>query len=706
LRLIWLRCLSVYDKEKLKMKEFRCQIQLLLGALFALSFLFSGLFAEDRILTAHKVAKIRTVTGAEISPDGKLVAYTLSVPRKPGDGEDGAAWVELHLVDMESRKSRPFVTGEVNVGSIDWVPAKRMISFVAKRGDDEFNSLYTIPVDGGESRKALELESDVLAYSWNRDGSHVAVIAAEPDKEEIKKLKEQGFSQEIYEEDWRRRRVYVVEPFESADPPKALELDSNAFAVEWSPIDDRLALVLAPTPLIDDSYMHKRVSVVDASSGRVLAQLKNPGKLGQVKWSPGGKSLAMISGADLHDPSEGRLLVGSSSGGELRDLIPDHPGQVGAIAWKSDDAITIVNEEGVKTSLETVNISTGERVIETDPQGPAINSLSQTDNGNNVACVASTPSHPNEVFFWNRGDRSLTRLTDSNPWLKDVRLAPQEVVSFKARDGLDLEGLLIRPLDEVQGQRYPLILTVHGGPESHHKNGWLTSYSNPGQMAAALGMAVFYTNYRGSTGRGVDFSKLSQGDPAGKEFDDLVDAVDHLIAIGLVDKDRVGVTGGSYGGYATAWCSTFYSERFAAGVMFVGISNKISKVGTTDIPEEEFLVHALKRPWDDWEFFLKRSPIYYADRGKTPLLILHGKDDPRVNVGQSRELYRHLKLRGEAPVRLVMYPGEKHGNRRAASRLDYSLRMLRWFKHFLLGDGGALPDYKVSYEDPSKSSGK
>jgi dipeptidyl aminopeptidase/acylaminoacyl peptidase len=276
------------------------------------------------------------------------------------------------------------------------------------------------------------------------------------------------------------------------------------------------------------------------------------------------------------------------------------------------------------------------------------------------------------------------------------------LVDFRARDGLELEGILIRPLEEVNGRRYPLILTVHGGPESHHKNGWLTSYSHPGQMAAALGMAVFYTNYRGSTGRGVEFSKLSQGDPAGKEFDDLVDAVDHLIGTGLVDKNRVGVTGGSYGGYATAWCSTYYSDRFAAGVMFVGISNKISKTGTTDIAEEEFLVHALKRPWDDWEFFLKRSPIYYADHGKTPLLILHGKDDPRVNVGQSRELYRHLKLRGQSPVRLVMYPGEEHGNRRAASRLDYSLRMLRWFKHYLLDTGKEPPDYKVSYADPAE----
>ncbi|HRR26208.1 MAG TPA: prolyl oligopeptidase family serine peptidase, partial [Acidobacteriota bacterium] len=129
-----------------------------------------------------------------------------------------------------------------------------------------------------------------------------------------------------------------------------------------------------------------------------------------------------------------------------------------------------------------------------------------------------------------------------------------------------------------------------------------------------------------------------------------------------------------------------------------GISNKISKVGTTDIPEEEFLVHARKRPWDDWEFFLRRSPIYYADRGRTPLLILHGTDDPRVNVGQSRELYRHLKLRGKAPVRLVLYPGEVHGNRHAAARYDYLLRSLQWLEYYLQGPGGDPPPYQVDYQ--------
>ncbi|MBL0339861.1 MAG: S9 family peptidase [Bacteroidetes bacterium] len=203
-------------------------------------------------------------------------------------------------------------------------------------------------------------------------------------------------------------------------------------------------------------------------------------------------------------------------------------------------------------------------------------------------------------------------------------------------------------------------------------------------MAATTGYAVFYPNYRGSTGRGNEFTYSSQGDLAGKEFDDIVDGVDYLIAQGIVDKSRVGVTGGSYGGYASAWMSTYYSDRFAAAVMFVGISNNISKWGTSDIPGEMRLVHDRKELWEDWEGQLKRSPVYYVDRAQTPILIMHGANDPRVHPTQSMELYRHLKVRKpDLPVRLVYYPGEGHGNTKSGSRYDYNIRMMQWFDIYL-----------------------
>ncbi len=641
-----------------------------------------------------QVARLRQVSSVSVSPDGRHVAYVLSVPRDPFEEDNGASWAELHLIDGENR-SRPFVTGQINVGSVTWTPDGRGIAFLAKRGSDEHKSLYVIPVDGGEARRVLEHETDIEAYSLAPDGKRVAFLAQPEQDEKRKELEEQGFNPEVFEEAWRPVRVWISELDAGDDAePRMLKLEGSAADLHWSPAGDRLLLTLAPTPLIDDHYMHRRLSVVDVKSGQPTVSAANPGKLGQVAWSPSGAHVAIISGVDIHDPQEGRLMVFAAGDGALRDLTPNYPGHVESFAWLDANAIAFVGDEGTTTRLARTDLA-GNRTTLVRTGGPVLSGVSLSRDGKRAAFRGETPQHPAEVFRMTVGSGQPERVTDSNPWLADVELARQEVVTFRARDGLELEGILVHPLGAQRDKRYPLVMIVHGGPESHHRNGWQTSYSRPAQVLAARGFAVFFTNYRGSTGRGVEFSKLSQADFAGKEFDDLVDAVDHLVERGLVDRAKVGVTGGSYGGYATAWCSTYYSDRFAAGVMFVGISDLFSKVGTSDIPNELYQVHMRKFPWDDWKMYLERSPIRHLDKARTPLLIMHGKEDSRVFPGQSMELYRYLKIRNQAPVRLVFYPGEGHGNRKAAARLDYSLRLLRWMEHYLTGAGGAPPPYEI-----------
>jgi dipeptidyl aminopeptidase/acylaminoacyl peptidase len=657
--------------------------------------------AAQRSLSPHDVARLSTVTGAALSPDGTEVAFLRTVQRDPLAGQDGAAFVELHVVDLEGRE-RAFVAGDVNVSGVAWTPDGQGISFLARRGADERRSLYVIPRNGGEARKVLAHTSEIAEYVWSPDGQRVAFLATEARSREQQELDRKGFNQIVYEENVRPVRVWIADVPASDDTSnrRMLDLPGSASSVRWSPAADRLALTLAPTPLVDDSYMSKRLHVVDAESGAVIARIDNPGKIGDFAWSPDGTSLAVVAAADPNDPLEGRLMVVSASGGDLVDVLPNwDDGHVHAVGWRDADTVAFLAYEGVGSFLGTIG-RTGDRLEKTEAYEDLVASaLFVSPNGQVAAMIGDSPRHPPEVFLARPLHARPTRLTHSNAWLNDVTLARQEVVQYKARDGLDLQGLLIRPLNEQPGRRYPLILVVHGGPEAHYSNGWLTGYSTPGQMAAARGFAVFYPNYRGSTGRGVTFSKMSQGDPAGKEFDDLVDAVDHLISTGLVDREKVGVTGGSYGGYASAWAATRYSDRFAASVMFVGISNKISKIGTSDIPNELFMVHERKWPWEDWNHFLQRSPIYHVEKARTPILILHGSEDPRVHPGQSLELYRHLKLRTNTPVRLVFYPGEGHGNRRAASRLDYSLRLMQWMEHYLQGPGGEPPPYELSYEE-------
>jgi len=655
--------------------------------------------AAAATMTPFDVMKIRSVSSAVISPDGTRIAYTLTVPRNILEkDDDGSPFSELHVVDSTGA-SRAFITGEVGIGGVRWTADSRTLSFLAKRGKDEFRSLYLIDITGGEARRVLTHETDISEYSWSPDGKRVAFTATEADAKKKKDLVKKGFTQIIFEENAKPLRIWIA-TIGVDESRKPLAVEGSVTDLQWSPTGSLLAFTLAPTSLVDQSYTSRKVTVADANSGAIIGRVQNPGKLGNLAWSPDGKSLAFISSADEHDDAAGRLMITAATGGAMRELVPNYQGHVSDLAWSSPNTIFYSGDEGVWTTVGEVSMTGTKRQSLVASGSIGVNAFDLSRDGKSAALIVDSPQHPPEVYFWQRGSAAPKRLTHSNAWLGALPLAKQEVVRYRARDGVEVEGVLIRPLNEQRGKRYPLIIVVHGGPEAHYRNGWLTGYSNPGQVAAARGFAVFYPNYRGSTGRGVEFTKMSFKDPAGKEFDDLVDAITHFVGTGLVEKSKVGVTGGSYGGYASAWAATKLTEHFAASVMFVGISNLASKWGTTDIPDEEFLVHAGQYPSDDWQFHLERSPVYWARQSRTPTLILHGKEDPRVHPSQSLDLYRNLKQFGKAPVRLVLYPGEGHGNSRAASRLDYNLRMMQWFEHYLQGAGGAAPAYEISYDLP------
>jgi dipeptidyl aminopeptidase/acylaminoacyl peptidase len=669
--------------------------------------LFLAVSVQAEGMSLEQIARLSNVGEVSVSPDGRRIAYTRVVPRDLSSEDDGGAWTELHVIGANG-VSRPFITGPVNVGNINWTPDSERISFLSRRGDDQARQLYLIPVSGGEAVRLTTIDGGVAGYSLSPDGRQVALVASEPEDPELKRLRDKGFSQVIYEEEWRPRRVWIQAAEAGADEPRMLELDGSVQAVLWSPAGDRLAVSVTPRQLVDDTLMFQRIRII-SPAGEELGRIDNPGKLGNMAWSPDGANLAFIATDTIHDPREGRLMVAGRSGGEFRNLLPGLEGHVWHLAWREAGEIVFISYEGVEARVGQVNVSGRPQVTLIQNDGVIFDGLSIAGDGR-LVFSANTPEHPREVYALSRRNLELERLTDSNPWLSEVRLGRQEVVTYEAADGLELQGLLVWPLDYQEDQRYPLILAAHGGPEAHYSNGWLSSYNLPAQHAAAEGYFMFYPNYRGSTGRGVEFTLTSQGRPAMEEFSDLVDGVDHLIERGLVDRDRVGITGGSYGGYASAWGATYYSERFAAAVMNVGLSDKISMLGTSDIPQELYLVHYRTWPWENWDLYTQASPIFFAHRAQTPILILHGDADPRVDPTQSRILYRYLTLQDDPPpVRLVLYRGEGHGNQRAASRWDYSLRLMRWMDHYLKGEGGAPPphqlDYRLGEDDPVGDDG-
>jgi dipeptidyl aminopeptidase/acylaminoacyl peptidase len=275
------------------------------------------------------------------------------------------------------------------------------------------------------------------------------------------------------------------------------------------------------------------------------------------------------------------------------------------------------------------------------------------------------------------------QITEVNSWLKERTLGLQDMISYRARDGEEIEGIIIYPVNYQAGSQYPLIIYIHGGPEHHNLNSWLTTYSLPGQAMAGKGYIVYYPNYRSSTGYGTDFSLSGYGDPAGKEFDDIADGIDFFVREGMADKERVGLAGGSYGGYAAAWFSSYYTKKVKAVSMFAGVSDLISKRGTTDITYEELYVHSGKKLEEMWQLSLERSPIYWAHQSKTAVLIANGQDDSRVHPAQSLEYYYRLKMNDHPAVRLVRYPGEKHGLSKQPARTDFILRQIDWMDWYV-----------------------
>jgi dipeptidyl aminopeptidase/acylaminoacyl peptidase len=320
-----------------------------LAGLVPLLLLAAWPLAAADTLTPFDVARIRSVSAVSISPDGSRVAYTLSVPRRVLDEEDGAAWAELHVVGRDGA-SRAYVTGAVNVSDVAWTKDGREISFIAKRGKDEYRCLYSIPADGGEARRLLCHDGDITSYSFAPDGKRLAYLATDEPSKNRKDLEKKGFNQQVYEESARPVRIWLgsIEP--GGAKPKALEVQGSASELRWSPVGTDLAVAIAPNSLVDESYMSRRIAIVDADSGKVVARVENPGKLGQIAWSPDGKNVAYVAGADKNDPSAGRLMA--VSGGGAAQPAARLRGNVGQIArrdatrsyFRATKASTILGE--------------------------------------------------------------------------------------------------------------------------------------------------------------------------------------------------------------------------------------------------------------------------------------------------------------------------------------------------------------------------
>lgn len=640
--------------------------------------------ALARPMTPEDVAKIESLGAVAVSPDGSRIAFTsVSLP-DVSEGEENGGFNQVLKVATGPNEATIYLPDDISPGGIAFSPDGSMISFTWSK-DGEDRAVWGIPIAGGTYRKLAEVaDSQVLSYVWNPNGNSIFMLTTAAEDEQRTEQRKAGFNSIVYEEEARFPRLFQANISDAVDAePREISVPGYVTAFDVTPDGLTGVLQSKPTPQIDDTYTSLRVHIIDLSNGVVKAIVPTPGKLGDVEVSPDGTQLSMIAGIDINDPAETTLHLVDLSTGNYRALNEGAPEATVDAEWMSNGRLATIMHVGAQSRLRIYNAD-GTVRRETDPGSLILTSVSSA--GDRLVFSANSPHHPSELFVLKEPGRSniFERWTDHNPWLSDITFGTQRTYRYTARDGQEVEGILIEPIDGIPDGGAPTIMNVHGGPEAHESNGWLTAYSKPGHVAAGQGYAVFLPNYRGSTAYGTAFSKQHQGNYTDPEFADIVDAKYALVADGITDPNRTGITGGSYGGYASAWGATYHSDEYAASVMFVGISDQTSKFGTTDIPHEMYNVHSRAWPWDGWQKMLEVSPIYHTDKANTPILIMHGQEDTRVDPSQSMELYRFIKVRKpDVPVRMVFYPGEGHGNRMAGSRYDYNLRMMEWFDTYL-----------------------
>ena len=654
--------------------------------------------------TPDVIVDTTRLSSAQISPDGARVVYVATKPRA-ADAARGGAWSNLWVVPVAGGAPRRLTTADAEDKSPAWSPDGRAIAFLSARGADKPKTrLYVIPADGGEPRALTGEKGDVDSFAWSRDSRSIAFVAVDPKSDAKEKDEKAGRDWQVVDQDLRPRRLWIVQAGgitagagagPGAPPaPRPVEAlgERSVWEFGWGPDARSIIAAVSDTPRTDDSYMAKRILILPLDPGAKSRQLiGNVGKIGQLYWSLDGARIAWRGGVDGSDPSVGSLFVADVTGGAPRNLTGDREESVGDIVWMEGNTIVVSVVQGTRTALIAIGArDPASRRVLVGPGALVFGDASASRDGRRFAFTASNAGGPAEVYAatgegGGRGSASSQaprRLTDANPRLASLPRGTQETFSYKASDGLALEGVLIHPAGDPQRESYPLVVVVHGGPESQYLDGWNTSYGGPGQALAERGCYVFYPNYRGSTGRGVGFAKADHKDLGGREFQDVLDGVDALRERFRVDARRVGITGGSYGGYFTGLGVTRWSDRFAAGVSFFGISDWLSFLGQSDIPVENSAVHWSLSCYEQRETCRNASPIEHLEKAVTPTLILQGDADARVPKPQSDQLYAALRWKA-IPVEYVVFPREKHGFTEREHQIEACRRLLLWFEKYL-----------------------
>jgi dipeptidyl aminopeptidase/acylaminoacyl peptidase len=644
-------------------------------------------------LTVEDALAFVDVGAPQWSPDGKWIAFSVTEWNRKDDRRDS----HIYLVAADGGEPFKLTNGERGESQPQWSPDGARLAFLANRDvpaagaaapTGSRNQIWLISTRGGEAEKLTDEEAGVSQFRWSPDGKRIAYVVRDTpqDKAERDKRKREKFDAVVVDSDFIYSHVWLIN---IADHKKR-RVTEGTFTVsdpQWSPDGQRIAFVAGKTGAQESSFTdigedrNTDIYVVAAAGGQPRQLTSNPGPDEAPRWARDGRQLAYLASDDPMSWAEKTdLMLLDIAGGTPRNLTGAYEDAVGGAPKWSPDGRTLYapGMNGVYGQL--LRIGVGAQPVPVFESRGAYNAVDLARDGRMLAFTFNDAKATNNIWVADAAGQGARQLTFFNPQVKDYTLADTEVLKWKAPDGLEIEGLLVKPVGYVVGRRYPTILLIHGGPYGQFAFG----YNRNAQLYAAHGYAVLMPNPRGSTGYGHKFELANLRDWGGKDFQDLMAGVDEVIKRGVADPDRLAVMGGSYGGFMTFWTIT-QTNRFKCAIGHAGISDWYGFFGQTDVPGlMEYGLGGL--PWAARETYAKWSPMSYVDRVKTPLMITHGEQDRRVPIQQGELYYRALKRRGVEVV-FIRYPREPHSISEPNHQIDLANRQLAWLdKHLKQGE--------------------
>jgi dipeptidyl aminopeptidase/acylaminoacyl peptidase len=636
------------------------------------------------------VFELRWAGDPRIAPDGKTVAFVAwGIDRKENE-YSGSIW----LVPLDgSESARQFTSSGKQDAAPRWSPDGSRVAFVSNR-DGKTKQLYVISASGGEARRLTELAEDVNEAVWSPDGTRLAFTSRvrdpEYDEEDDKRRRPRRFTRlqfKLDSEGWtgdRRRHVFTVPADGSGPPTQLTHGDFEDAQPQWSP-DGRTIAFSSARQDDWDVELRRDIFRVDAEGGEPAAVTRGDAWYEAPSWSPDGSSIACRYGmGDFDFPRHGQIAVLDAETGEPRLLTTSldrncapYP-EVREPVWDGDSLLFVLEESGNRPLYRVLADGSAppEPVIDGDQSIVAFDCV-----GARIVHAVSVPTAPVEIYA---GETRLTEV--AAPFTSGRELREPERFTAVSEDGSEVEAWVMRPFGFDPSHRYPVLLNIHGGPFSQYGNTFFDEF----QVYAAAGYVVLYSNPRGSSGYSEEWGRAIRGpveDGPGwgtVDYEDLTAVVDEALQrFDFCDHERLGVLGGSYGGYMTSWIVS-HTDRFRAACSERAVNNFVLEGGSSDISHatKSFVgAHWFEAP----EVYLKLSPSSYAENITTPLLILHSEDDLRCPVGNAEDLFTILRiLRRE--VELVRFPAESHELTRSGSPLHRQMRfelILEFFERHL-----------------------